>query len=681
MDAELARGLLLHVPAVGVAVAADEGAEPADDALQLLAALGARLLEELGLGALLAVEVPDVLAAAVLLGEPRAPDEEPVLPEPLLEATGGGPPLREALRALLVEILEVALPLLLRAIEIGLEGFPELAQDGDALEVTLGDLVELLLHAGGEVRVDDLGKVLDEAVGDEFAHVVGEEATILEAHVVTRGDRPHDRGVRRRAADTEFLERLHERRLGVPRRRGGEMLLGEHLEHPERVGLGELGEAVLRVLVDLVVPTLRVRADEPVEEDRLPGRAEPVRHPAGGRVDVDADLVEASVRHLRRDGALPDELVEPELVALERRRHAGGVPERRRRADRLVRLLGVARPRLVAARLGEGVLRAELAPHDLVDLAERAVGDVHGVRPHVRDEPDGPLAGEVDPLVEALRDLHRPAGTEAELPGGLLLERRGRERRGRGALPLLLLHTRDAVRGGPQALCVRLGRGGVPEDLPLLVRGCREFAVRHDREAGEERLLVALRGEPDVDAPVLHGHEGPDLALALDDESDGDRLDPARGQAGLHLLPQDRAELVADESVERPAGLLGVEQPAVEGAGSTEGLEDRVAGDLREGHALRGGGVEPEHLGDVERDRLALAVVVRREDDLVAHLANALQLGDVLRLVLRDLVGHREVVVDVDRELALRQIADMAERGTDREVRAEVLLDRLRLRR
>ena len=169
----------------------------------------------------------------------------------------------------------------------------------------------------------------------------------------------------RRPPDPELLERLHERGLGEAGRRLREVLLGQHLEHPQHLLGGELGQAALGVLVRPLVASLDVDAEEPVEQQRLAGRAEHVRVAVGRRLDVDADLVEARLGHLRRDGALPDQRVQAELVAVERAGDAFGRPERRRRPDRLVRLLRVARARLVAPRLLERVLRPELAPHDL----------------------------------------------------------------------------------------------------------------------------------------------------------------------------------------------------------------------------------------------------------------------------------------------------------------------------
>ena len=108
--------------------------------------------------------------------------------------------------------------------------------------------------------------------------------------------------------------------------------------------------------------------------------------------------------------------------------------------------------------------------------------------------------------------------------------------------------------------------------------------------------------------------------------------------------------------------------------GMGERLPDRALGDLVEGDAvgLRRGDVG--RLGHVPGDRLALAVEVggelaRRRPILTAFVDR----GDLLAAVLRDHVLGREVVVDVDPELALArvlgQVADMAVGGEDRVVR------------
>ncbi len=68
----------------------------------------------------------------------------------------------------------------------------------------------------------------------------------------------------------------------------------------------------------------------------------------------------------------------------------------------------------------------------------------------------------------------------------------------------------------------------VDEELAALV-GLQCFAIDL-QELGRE-ALAGVRLEDDLDRPVLPRGEGIDLALALDDEPNGDRLDTAGGQA------------------------------------------------------------------------------------------------------------------------------------------------------
>src|SRR5262249_61650715 len=86
--------------------------------------------------------------------------------------------------------------------------------------------------------------------------------------------------------------------------------------------------------------------------------------------------------------------------------------------------------------------------------------------------------------------------------------------------------------------------------------------------------------------PVLRGHEGLDLALGVDDEAPRDRLYAPGGEPALDLLPQERRQTVADETIEDAAGLLGVDLLEVDLAGTIEGRLDRPLGDLVERDAV-----------------------------------------------------------------------------------------------
>ena len=69
-----------------------------------------------------------------------------------------------------------------------------------------------------------------------------------------------------------------------------------------------------------------------------------------------------------------------------------------------------------------------------------------------------------------------------------------------------------------------------------------------------------------------------------------------------------------------------------------------------------------QHLEEVPRDRLALAVLVGREVQLARVLQRRLELGDDLLLVVGHHVDGREVVVDVDAEPADLRLGDVLRR-------------------
>ena len=85
--------------------------------------------------------------------------------------------------------------------------------------------------------------------------------------------------------------------------------------------------------------------------------------------------------------------------------------------------------------------------------------------------------------------------------------------------------------------------------------------------------------------------------------------------------------------------------------------------------------------GQVPADRFAFAVRVGRDVDRFRRLGGLLQLLDDLRAVGKDDVSGLEAGVDVDAQLALGQVADVAHRRDDFVVAPQIFVDRLRLRR
>ena len=246
----------------------------------------------------------------------------------------------------------------------------------------------------------------------------------------------------------------------------------------------------------------------------------------------------------------------------------------------------------------------------------------------------------------------------------------------------------SAVRERPRRLLVededRVGsRGAVLAEVASL----RDALAFDAREARLERAGV----ERPEDVPVGRRDESHALALAIDDETRRDRLHSSGREARHDLLPEHRRDLEPVEAVEDTTGLLGVDEALVDVAGLGERTLDRVLRDLVEDHAAHRD-LRLQHLAEVPGDRLALAVLVRREQELVGLGELLLEVGDDSLLVRVDDVVRLELVLDVDAELAvlralflrdvrcaLRQVADVTDAGLDGEAAAEVAGDRPRL--
>jgi hypothetical protein len=118
-----------------------------------------------------------------------------------------------------------------------------------------------------------------------------------------------------------------------------------------------------------------------------------------------------------------------------------------------------------------------------------------------------------------------------------------------------------------------------------------------------------------------------------------------------HLLPQNRRHLVAVEAVEDSPGLLGIDHAAVEIPRVVDRGLDGVGGDLVKHHApYRHLGAE--HLEQVPCNRLALAILIRCEIELVRVGQQALQMLHLGLLVSGDHVQRLEIVGGVDAQRA-----------------------------
>ena len=204
------------------------------------------------------------------------------------------------------------------------------------------------------------------------------------------------------------------------------------------------------------------------------------------------------------------------------------------------------------------------------------MGDAQRIGTHIGNEADRALAADVDALIELLRNRHRAARRHVQLARGLLLERRGDERRRRRAALFRALDVADR-----EFLPLNVRKQLV--DL-LLVGKLALLAVAVIARGKAAGLVHAAQEH--VERPVFLRNKGLDLALALHDEARRDGLHASGGQAAPDLLPEQRAELIADDAVEHAARLLCVDKVIVDVARLCDALRDDLFRDLVEGHAV-----------------------------------------------------------------------------------------------
>ena len=174
----------------------------------------------------------------------------------------------------------------------------------------------------------------------------------------------------------------------------------------------------------------------------------------------------------------------------------------------------------------------------------------------------------------------------------------------------------------------------------------------------ERRLGIDALAKFGAEDPVGCRGERANLRFAFANEAQAHGLHAAGAEAFADLLPKRRADLVADEAVEDASRLLGVDERHVDVARGLEGpahggRRDLVvldAAELRLRVLLQTG---LENLLEMPGDRLSFAVRVGGEEDFVALLRLADEVGDDGLLVLGDDVRGFELRViggDADAE-------------------------------
>ncbi len=304
------------------------------------------------------------------------------------------------------------------------------------------------------------------------------------------------------------------------------------------------------------------------------------------------------------------------------------------------------------------------------------IADSSRVGAHVGDQADGSLTrAQVDALVERLGDLHRATNAHLKLPRGLLLQRRGRKRGGRVAPNFAFLDRADPISGAFERPQCHVGFG-LRSQLELLAGVRYQLGGKWDVGIGRQRCDPRQeRGN----APVFLRNEGADLAFPVDDQLDRHRLHAPRGEPAAHFRPEQRRDFISDEPVENSPGLLCVHAAHIDMMGVFESRESRRFRDLVKLDPLGVG--EFEQLRQVPCDRFTLAIGIGCEVDFRRAFYGAPQLLDHVAFAFDRQIARRKIVLYIDPQRALWEVAHVPHRCLHHVSRGKKLLDRPRFRR
>ena len=296
-----------------------------------------------------------------------------------------------------------------------MEGDVELADQILPFHLTGLHVVQLLLHAGGELHVHDVREALAHQVVDHAAQRRETQVLALLDDILAVENGGDGGRIGGGAADAVFLHSADEGGVRIARRRLGEVLEGCKAGGRDLLALGQRRKGRFLLLL-VVVAALLVDGGVAGEFQVAGGTAQGVV--AGG--DLHGDAVVDGVGHLAGQKAAPDQAVEPVLLL----RQVGLHPLRRQgRVGGADGFVGVLRAGLGLVDTGRGgvIGRAVAGVDQLLGLRLRLVGDAQGVGTHVGDQTHGALAGDVHALIELLGDGHGAAGRHVQLAGCLLL--------------------------------------------------------------------------------------------------------------------------------------------------------------------------------------------------------------------------------------------------------------------
>ena len=321
----------------------------------------------------------------------------------------------------------------------------------------------------------------------------------------------------------------------------------------------------------ILVPALFVDRDKAGELHGLMGRTEHMTR-AGG---VNGNRVKDGVGHLGCQKTAPDQLIKPVLIPVQTAFDPLRVKLHMGWPDGFV---GILRAGFCLEHVELAVIvRLAIAGADQSGGCRHGlIGQAQRIGSHIGNQAEGALPGHIDAFIELLRHGHGMLGRHAQLPGCLLLQRRGSKRRRGRTLFFRLFHIGDGEFLSRHLIHDCLGFPFAAQ-FPLLfltpIAGCKGAGLSNPVELHIQR-------------PVFLRLESADLVFPVHNQTGCHRLNASGGQPPANLFPEQWGKLVAHNPVQNAPRLLGIHQIIVDVPRMLNGLPDHLLGNLVKGDPM-----------------------------------------------------------------------------------------------
>ena len=213
------------------------------------------------------------------------------------------------------------------------------------------------------------------------------------------------------------------------------MLLAVEFVYRQAFAFFQLGQFFVVFVVVRIVYAFFIHAEEAGKGLHLAGNAED----AFANHNIHGSGVKTGRGHLTGHGALPNHLIELELLGTQKRLYRFRRAVYRSGADGLVRLLCVFGFGFVDLGAGGQIIGTDFVIDVVADFGDGIVRQAKRVGTHIGNQADGALP-HVDAFIQLLGGAHGAVGGHAQLAHGFLLQGGGGEWRGGVAAAFFLFH-------------------------------------------------------------------------------------------------------------------------------------------------------------------------------------------------------------------------------------------------